>query len=472
VIYGYPEEPSLAPGEVLVLRVATDAPRFRVDFYRQGSRLDFKQSSDWLDGHRAPPHLPYQDWGADNVGLRGERLRGWSAYPFHIPDDWRPGAYVVMLVEGDEDCRPIRWPDGGTADARDSRALFVLRASGDGRRLPILYKLPLFTYQAYNQAEAESYDPLTGRGGWSLYTVPKPSELRSPVPPSVSLRRPGGGTGGTPTDRFNLDPFDPTPRQTFAHWDAPFIGWLERNGYRVDYCTDLDLHDDGGGALLDGRALLVCAGHDEYWSSSMRARVETFVRGGHNVAFFSGNTCWYHVAFDDAFSFRRLHPWSDPGCGNPENRLTGVSYRNGGERRPRDPLVPCGYRVQHADHWVYEGTGLREGEVFGGGPEQHLVGYECDGAEFDRAAFSEGLPARATCRDGTPSSFVILGVSDVSREGWGLGNGAATMGIYTEGGTVFTASTTDWVRLLTRGPGREVEQITRNVLDRLGRQDV
>ena len=38
-------------------------------------------------------------------------------------------------------------------------------------------------------------------------------------------------------------------RQTFAHWDAPLIAWLEGNGYEVDYCTDLDLHQDPG--LLD-----------------------------------------------------------------------------------------------------------------------------------------------------------------------------------------------------------------------------
>ena len=32
----------------------------------------------------------------------------------------------------------------------------------------------------------------------------------------MSLHRPGGGTGATPYDVFNTDPFDPTPRQTYA----------------------------------------------------------------------------------------------------------------------------------------------------------------------------------------------------------------------------------------------------------------
>jgi len=44
--------------------------------------------------------------------------------------------------------------------------------------------------------------------------------------------------------------------------------------------------------------------------------------------------------------------------------------------------------------------------------------------------------------------------------------GAAVMGIYTRGGTVFTSGTTDWAHGL-RGADPHVERITRNILDRL-----
>ena len=40
MIRGYPRFPSLHPGETLVLHVATDSPRFRVEFFRQGARLE------------------------------------------------------------------------------------------------------------------------------------------------------------------------------------------------------------------------------------------------------------------------------------------------------------------------------------------------------------------------------------------------------------------------------------------------
>jgi len=283
----------------------------------------------------------------------------------------------------------------------------------------------------------------------------------------VSLRRPGGGTGGTPWDTFAIDPFDPTPRQTFVHWDAPLIAWLEANGYRVDYCTDLDLHEEDG--LLRGYRLLVSAGHDEYWSDRMRRHVEGFVRGGAHVAFFSGNTCWWRIVFDDSHSFRRVHHSSDtPVPGEPENSLTGVSYRNGGERYCDRHPVPVGYTVQHADHWVYAGTGLRDGDTFGGRPDEYLVGYECDGAHFDRRALGRGRPVQPSGDDGTPPGFTIPGVSDLRPSGWGTGNQAATMGCYADGGTVFTAATTDWPRVLARGRSAAVDRITRNVLDRLG----
>jgi hypothetical protein len=458
VIEGYPDESSVRPGERLVLRVSTDAPAFRVLVYRCGAELEPAGESGWFAGRCSPRHLPFQDWGRPGAGLHGEELPGWTGYPLDVPAGWRSGAYLAVLVEGDGG--PPRAPDPVTVpDARSAQALFVVRAARTGRA-SILYKLPLLTYHAYNVAA-----PGPDRS-WSLYSVPAPGELPGTVPPSVSLRRPGGGTGGTPWDIFNFDPFDPTPRQTFVHWDAPFVAWLERTGHRVDYCTDLDLHRDPG--LLRGYRLLVSAGHDEYWTDAMRDRTERFVRDGGNVAFFGGNTCWWRVAFDDEDTFRRVAPWSDaPGPDRPENLLTGVSYRNGGERDRDDHPLPVGYRVQHADHWVYAGTGLRDDDVFGDRPGEYLVGYECDGAQFDRARLARGLPVRPTGDDGTPPDFTILGVGDTAAGGWGLGNGAATLGLHTAGGTVFTAATTDWPRVLAGGTCPAVEQVTRNVLDRL-----
>ena len=114
---------------------------------------------------------------------------------------------------------------------------------------------------------------------------------------------------------------------------------------------------------------------------------------------------------------------------------------------------------------MYAGTGLGDGDVFGDRPDEYLVGYECDGAHFDRADLEAGRPVTPTGRDGTPADFRILAVGDTRPAGYGFGNAAATMGLHRPGGTVFTASTTDWVRGLESSSA--VGRITRNVLDRL-----
>ena len=464
MIRGYAEQPSPRAGEHVVLRVATDAPQFRVEIYRAGTELVLHHRSPWLPGEDAPSHLPFEDWGKPGVTFAGSRTPPWPAHRIEIPDASPSGVYIAVLVEGDGTGADATDPDRSTADGRDARALFVVRPRRDADPAPILYKIPLLTYHAYNLVEGERYDAATQRGHWCLYNMPRAREVPVPFPTAVGLHRPGGGTGGAPYDTPNFDPFDPTPRQTFVHWDGRFIAWLEREGYTVDYCTDVDLHRDGG-ALLAPYRLLLSAGHDEYWSDAMRAALEDHIAAGRNAAFFSGNTCWWRVVFDDDVTFRRVEFWHE--AGRPENSVIGVSFRNGGERDRDDCPVPVGYRVQHAGHWVYAGTGLRDGDIVGGGPDEYIVGYECDGAEFDRADLDAGRAVTPTGADGTPLDFTILGVGDTRPSGWGLGNAAATMGFFTRGGTVFNAATTDWARVLAAGTSPAVEQITRNVVDRL-----
>ncbi|MGN6598164.1 MAG: N,N-dimethylformamidase beta subunit family domain-containing protein [Actinomycetes bacterium] len=459
MIRAFPQQPSPRPGEDLVLHVATDAPQFRVELFRYPDGRHPVLRSEWLDGEAAPLHLPHHDWRRSNIGLHGEQLEAWPAYRLPIPDDWPSAVYLAHLVEGDGTGNDISAIDASTPDSRTASALVALRPRVPGRRR-ILYKLPLLTWHAYNVVDGSSYDPSTGEGQWCFYSPDFPLGATR----EVNVHRPGGGTGGHPYDTFNWDPFDPTPRQTFVHWDAPFLTWLAREGYEVDVCTDLDLHREGL-SLLEPYRVLVSVGHDEYWSTPMRAAVEDFVAAGGNAAFFSGNTCWWHVDFSDEWTYRRTTQWG-AGVGEPEAAFLGTSFRNGGERDRNEEPVPVGYRVQHPDHWVFDGTGLRHGDVIGA--EQSLVGYECDGAHFDRDAWQASGVASASGRDGTPQEFTILGVGDVSA--WRLreGNGAATMGVVEKqgAGVVFSAGTTDWPRVLAAGDP-SVERITRNVLDRL-----
>jgi len=56
MIQGFPKDPSAYPGQTIILFVSTDAPKFRIDFYRQGSiipRESFLSTCDDFRLHRS-----------------------------------------------------------------------------------------------------------------------------------------------------------------------------------------------------------------------------------------------------------------------------------------------------------------------------------------------------------------------------------------------------------------------------------
>ena len=352
MIRGYPRFPSLFPGETLVLHVSTTSPRFRVAFFRQGTRLEpIRPSGDaTFEGVVLPDGPPDRDWG-------------WPAYEFAIPTDWPSGVYVAMLIEIAADGSEIV-PDYDTTFATSAKALFVVRHRGPVPLGTVLYKVSWATFVAYN-----------GTGYGSLYTEAVWSREQPNPGFKVTWRRPGCGTGGDVMPGDSEDYYDTSSRrQTFEHWDAPLVRWLEREGYAPHYCTDWDLHRDP--ELLRPYSLLLSVGHDEYWSDAMRAALDTHVDRGGNIAFFSGNISGYRIHFTDdgtAITCAKIGPPSrDPDTWtrdswqevNPECRLTGVATAFGGgwwdgKRHTQ------GYVVQHAAHWVFTGTGLRDGDEFG-----------------------------------------------------------------------------------------------------------
>ena len=287
----------------------------------------------------------------------------------------------------------------------------------------------------------------------------------------------------------------------WRHWQEPFVAWAERAGFRLDYAvnSDLEFHPE----ILQNYRLVLSVGHDEYWSSAMRDSLEAFIAGGGNAAFFSGNSVWWQIRYADngqalvcwKYEYEQDPMYKSGNCkllstiwchrliNRPENHLTGVSFAYGGYHRFFDQFLDGAgaYTIHRPQHWALAGTGLERGDLLGA--QDKIVGYECDGCDFE---LRDGLPV-ATHRDGTPQSFEILATAPAAltaadnsltlvpealfgeRSDRELPQpGAAVMGCYTQGGTVFTTGCTDWSEGL-RGGDKVVEQITRNVLDRLSR---
>jgi hypothetical protein len=452
VIEGYAGKLSYVAGEKATLHVSTSASRFSVEIARIGAKRVVVFKRDDLPGARHP--VPAD---ASSHGCR------WPAdVTLAVAKDWPSGYYQVILRTRQENGRSAQ-----------GEAFFVVRASKPASR--ILLQLTTNTYNAYNSW-----------GGTSLYGGPKGQGRR------VSFERPYAGF--VPGDQF-------TSRYSgWRKWEEPFVLWAERAGYDVDFAVNSDLEFNP--EILRRYRLVLSVGHDEYWSAPMRDHLEAFIAKGGNVAFLSGNTCFWQVRSEDQGRAlvswkqdfdkdpvyrgkdRRLLSgmWSNRLVGRPENQLTGVSFAYAGYHRFFEHGGDGCYTVHRPDHWLFAGTGLKRGDRLGA--RDHIVGYECDGCDL---VWKDGLPV-PTHRDGTPRGFEVLGTAPaglstkfdsslvwVSEALYGKGTtkrvkpvGAAVLGCYVRGGTVVTTGCTEWVRGLAGGD-RQVERITRNILERLSR---
>lgn len=440
-IDGYTHQLSYAPGEEIEFQISTSAAHYSLEIARLGATREVVFSQIELPGGAHP--IP------ENASSHG---CGWpTAFTLTVPETWQSGYYEGTLRATDS---------GGTYVYRNRRTaestlFFIVRPAKPGANTPILLQLSTNTYNAYNNW-----------GGFSLYGYHGQSQLQGN---RVSFDRPAVGI--------------------FKQWELPFVVWAEQNGYALDYAanSDLEFHPE----LLENYRLVLSVGHDEYWSGPMRDTLEAFIASGGNVAFLSGNSvcwqvrsedagralvCWKQNFHQDAVyktgDYRTLSTlWSHHLVGRPENELTGVGFLYGGYHRSHGQFMdgPAEYTVHRPEHWVFEGTNLSQNDTFGGADT--IVGYECDGCEL---TYEDGLPV-PTHRDGTPQGFTVLATAPVRwhpddcewYEQWEKGRtGAATMGIYTKGGTVFTAATTDWAHGLAGGDAI-VERVTHNVLRRL-----
>lgn len=437
-VEGYTDQQSYAPGDEVVFHLSSSAKQVTLKIARQGpsSEAMLEKVIDDVANHPIP----------DRASSDGCKWPG--AFTLAIPTQWKSGYYHVELSVKDEI---------DNAKSVKSSCYFIVRSASPGSTSRILIQLSTNTYNAY-----------TNWGGHSLYAFHDRDGLQGH---RVSFNRP--------------------QRSQFESWEGPFVRWAESHGYALEYAANSDL--EFRPEMLKHYKLVLSVGHDEYWSWPMRDNLEAFITDGGNVAFFSGNTCcwqvrseeqgramtcwkqWFNV--DPMYRTDKQHLlsslWSHHLVGRPENTLTGVGFLWGGYHRSHGQFMdgPAAYETHRPEHWVFANTKLQRGEQFGG--KDTIVGYECDGCEMKLV---DGLPV-PTHTDGTPEGFVILGSCPAR---WAPDDafwydqfpkdriGAAVMGTYTRGGTVFTVGSTDWSHGL-KGADPRVEQITRNVLDKLGK---
>jgi hypothetical protein len=501
-VTGYCWPQSAVAGQTVSVHVSSSGGRpVAVEVARVGGQRTVVHRIDGLEAGDHPTPLD-----ADRNGC------GWpAALMLEIEPTWPSGYYEVVL-EIDVDGK-----------ARRDHAFFVVRPEVGRPTAPVLLALSTNTWHAYNDFGGRNL--YTGGTSVSLQRPMSRGYLHKPPGAGrrVTTTHPPDPQMATHVGYLRLNHLSPYAGSAgWPDWELPFIQWAEHEGYALDIVTNADLEDHPG-LLAEGSAyrLLLSVGHDEYWSGPMRDTVEAFIARGGNAAFFSGNTSFWQVRLeertpqgpaavmvgykgrfkdDPCYGTERAGElttiWSDHLLGRPENHMTGVSFARGGYHRigKRVTSGAGGYTVHRAGHWLFAGTGIGYGDLLGAGAT--IVGYECDGCDF---TYRDGLPY-PTGVDGTPASFEILGTAPAahftratatrpprddepsevefiasrlfdSRSPEAVArieHGHAVLGTYTSpaGGTVVTSGSTDWAHgLAARDP--QVEQITRNVLDRL-----
>jgi len=330
---------SYRPGQDARLVVTVDRPaQLTVQLYAAGAW----GAGRWLLGPESRPVV-----GAPVGRPLTVRATAAERLTLRLPLAHRPSGVYLALVRG---------------DGREVYAPFVLRPwlLGEAR---VLVVEPTNTWQAYNFTDGDS---------WYL----------DPAVHVVDLARPYEGDGLPPH---------------FQDYDLGFLRWYWRSGERADFVSDDDLERFESGAQLRRLyRLIVFPGHEEYVTGHAYDIVEQFRDLGGNLAFLSADNFFYAVTRVGHDLVGRTR-WRD--LGRPESALVGAQYEGWEERIfPNRP-----YRVVAAGRlpWLFAGTGLRDGDLFG------KYGIEIDGvtaasppgtivvAEIPHD-FGPGMPAEMT----------------------------------------------------------------------------
>lgn len=415
-IEGYTSRTSYAAGDTVTLFVSMDpSGDFTVDFYRMG----YYQGNGGRHMRSDGP-LPGITQPTPEDGQRNLREAAWKpSHSFVVPDDWLSGVYLGKLTS--------------LVDSTQAYVVFVVR---DNRRADFNFQVSDMTWQAYNRWPAwrSMYDfrgnPWNTSGG-----------------DIVSFDRPYGFY-------FNLLPSDPNYLTNgsgeFLLWEHPLAFWMEEQGYDVTYTSNIDTHEDPDGLLRTKGFISVS--HDEYWTRRMFNNVTRARNEGVSLLFLSGNAMDGEVFLTTSLDGRPNRIMGRTKEFTDEQNLMGASSYG----------VGLGdWIVKNADHWIYEGTGVQEGDRI-----EDLVGWEYHGPPL---------------RDDSTLVVLAEGMLNQKRPEWPQdARHAATIYTAPKGNFVFNAGTCWWSMKLSTPPGfrnpprldftendPRVQQITRNLMDRI-----
>ena len=458
-IEGYASLTSVNRGGTIKLFVNTSEPSYTINIYRMGwyGGLGGRQVAGPITQTGTKQTIPAPDTN-NTVDCN------WiNPYTLTIPNsadptDWCSGYYLAKL----------------TSSTTGSQAYIIFVVRDDSRASKLLAQSSVNTYQAYNTW-----------GGHSLYSFQSPNGRAN----KVSFNRPYALNSnpqlayGNGAAEFLVGSDGGPP----GGWEYCMVRFLEREGYDVTYCTNVDVHANP--SLLRSHKGYLSVGHDEYWSLEMRQNVTAARDAGVSLGFFSANTAYWQVRLEssqatgdanrivtcykyfptDYIGTDSQDPYfldSDPSNDNqitirfrdtlagssrvasPEEALIGVMYDYGADDANNDMVIT------NASSWVFANTGLKNGDHI-----PYVVGYECDRAQGNGPA---GLTILAHSPY-TGNTFTGSGFSDMT-----IYQAASGATVFATGSIQFAWALDDFevpsLRFTRLSPA--AQQMTRNLLNR------
>lgn len=459
-ILGYVWPREVRSGERSEFRVHSAEP-FRLSLWRYGWKREMVRLLGWFDEHgpRATMQIT-PDGDYTQTGIQWNKIGYGSAHHTQfVTGPERSGLYYLH-AKGEKSGEFFAFP-------------WVVAPAAPTARIAVLASTN--TWLAYNNfggrsnyINANCLPPkpvVNARQDMIRYNSPGsfnvwgfPDEEYLPL----SFERPEPGNS-VREDEEVTDPITGRLPCTMAPAEWRLLGWMEREGFDYDYYSESHLHH--GELDLDSYEILIISVHPEYWSREMYQRVKDWVhhRGG-KLMYLGGNGLNCEVEFlgRDRLRFRTmLTPSLDGALGMPDPNNPDVYLESRMHRTLESEASLLGvvctesgimtaapYRVVNEKHWIYEGTGLRNGDLFGEQSLQERIHGGASGHETDKMS------------PNSPPGTELL-AKGINRD-----DGGAEIVCYeTEsGGAVFSVGSITYVPCLLVDVA--VSQITANVITR------
>lgn len=455
-LVGYVWPKWLKAGDRAEFRVHS-VEQFRLSLWRYGRSKEFVRLLGWHDEHgpRAMMQItPDGDYTQGGVG--------WNKHGYSNP-------HINHMVEAPQRSG-LYYFHAETLSGKFFSFPWVVAPTSPSA--PIVVLASTNNWNAYNNWGGRSnYVNSTGlppepivnsRFDLPRYTVGPFAEWAQPddkfLP--LSFERPEPGCVAA-ADEEAEDPIKGRLQSTLAPGEWRFLSWLEREQFTYDLYSEYQLHS--GQVELDAYKILVSLVHPEYWSRVMYEKVKGWVRNkGGRFIYLGGNGINCEVEFPDDSTMRvksHLLTQGDFAMRDPldSSRIYESRFHRTVESEANllgvvstaDAIMSAApYMVINPDHWVFEGTGLRGGDLFGQASLHERCPGGASGYETDKMSrFS-------------PKETVLL-AKGTNPEG-----GGAELVCYElqNGGKVFSAGSITWVASLL--VDRALSNITANVIRR------